>query len=153
VPVVIRESADLSTTILAVVGVVLALASLGWQAFSFYISGSRVAVDLRPGMTDPLGTTAVTSPGPISPAQLNTTQRQGFTRPTIAVEVRNSGRSPTNITSVSVAYDNGATYSETHLDPSLPFRLDAESEKTWYFETGRVAAYAEAVKAARNLTR
>jgi hypothetical protein len=78
-------------------------------------------------------------------SQMQGLAKQGFTDPVLAVEVTNSGRSPTNVVSASILYENGASYTETHFDPSLPFRLDAESEKTWYFSRAQVAAYAQAM--------
>ena len=145
VPVTVRETSDISTTILAVLGVVLALASLAWQAWSFRQSGSRVSVDLRTGS----GTRRARPPSlrqrRLRLARCRGLAKQGFTDPVLAVEVTNSGRSPTNVVSVSILYENAASYTETHFDPSLPFRLDAESEKTWYFSRAQVAAYAQAM--------
>jgi hypothetical protein len=72
-------------------------------------------------------------------------RRQRFTHPVLAVAVNNSGRSPTSIQNVSILFDNGAAYSESRLDPALPFRLDAESEQTWFFDRGQIVTYAQAM--------
>jgi hypothetical protein len=145
VPVIVGGGSYSATTIIAVVGVVLALASLAWQAVSFRLSGSRVSVDLRPGMRHGTGTAAVTSPAPVFPGQMEMMQSQGFTDPVLAVEVRNAGRSATNIVNVAVLFSNGASYSDMVFNPPLPFRLEGESEQTWYFERGPVEAYAKAM--------
>lgn len=133
-PVVIHQGgSDTLTTVVAVAGLVLALASLAWQAWSFRLSGSRVSVALRAGMRNASGS-GITAPGALTTAGMQLMQHQGFTQPVLAVEVTNSGRSPTNVLSVKILYDNGAAYAETHHTPSLPFRIDAESEQTWYFD-------------------
>jgi hypothetical protein len=145
-PVIVHTGGtDLTTTILATVGVVLAVASLVWQAWTFRLSGSRVGVRLRSGMRDLANTAAVTGPDHMSTDQELRLRAQGFTHPVLAVEVKNSGRSPTSVQSVSIQFANGAVYTESHFDPALPFRLEAESERTWYFERGRIVTYAQAM--------
>jgi hypothetical protein len=143
IPVVVDNGSGVATTIIAVFGVVLALASLAWQAVSFRLTGSRVSVYLRGGMKHMTGVSAVTTPGPVTPGQIKMLQNQGFTVPVLGVEVKNSGRSPTNIVNVALLFGNGASYSETVFDPPLPFRLDAESEQTWYFDRGQIETYAK----------
>jgi hypothetical protein len=143
IPVVVDNGSGLATTIIAVLGVVLALASLAWQAVSFRLTGSRVSVYLRGGMKHMSGVSAVTTPGPVTPGQIKMLQNQGFTVPVLAVEVKNSGRSPTNIVNIALLFGSGASYSETVFDPPLPFRLDAESEQTWYFDRGQIETYAK----------
>jgi hypothetical protein len=135
---------DLATTILATLGVALSLLSLAWQFVSFRLSGSRVSVVLRSGMRD--GSAVVTIPGTADPEHLKMVRAQGFTDPVLGVEVNNSGRSPTNIVSVSIVYPNGAAFTLTTVDPPLPFKLDAESEKTWYFSADEITTYARAME-------
>jgi hypothetical protein len=120
-PVIVHTGgSDLTTTILATVGVVLAVASLVWQAWTFRLSGSRVSVRLRSGMRDLANTAAVTGPDHMSTDQELRLRTQGFTHPVLAVEVKNSGRSPTSVQSVSIQFANGAVYTESHFDPALP---------------------------------
>jgi hypothetical protein len=131
------------TTILAVLGVVLALASLAWQAVSFRLSGSRVGVELRTGLKNEIA--AVTIPWSPPADQVDHLRAQGFTDRVLAVHVRNSGRSPTSVVSVALLYANGAVYSEMAVDPPLPFRLEAESEQTWFFDAEKIEGYANAM--------
>jgi hypothetical protein len=142
--VVSVHDSDFPTTVLAALGVVLALASLAWQAWSFVASGSRVKVYIRNGMSN--GLAAMTVPSEVTPAALNMLQQQGFTEPIIAVQVRNLGRSPTSVTKVGVRYDNGAVFTLTNGRPGnadVPHRLDGESEKTWFFPANDIGAYAK----------
>jgi hypothetical protein len=136
---------DWATTLIAVVGLVLAVGSLIWQAASFRLSGSRVSVDIGEGARHVSGTAVVSAPGPALRNQMQAMVAQGFTDPVLAVEVRNRGRSPTNVLAVAVAFDNGASYSSTTFEPPLPFRLEAESEETWYFNRAEVLAAAVAM--------
>jgi hypothetical protein len=46
---------------------------------------------------------------------------------------------------VAVVFGNGASYSDTLFEPPLPFRLEAESEQTWYFDRDQIEAYAKAM--------
>ena len=55
------QTNDVTPTILGAVGISLALASLGWQAYTFLRSGSRVRVRISAGVTD--GSRVVTSTG------------------------------------------------------------------------------------------
>jgi hypothetical protein len=141
--VVVPASSDALTTVIAVVGVFLALAALVWQTYSFRRSGSRVSTTLKPGMKHITGTAAITGPASMTSAQMQLMASQGYTTPVIAVEVRNSGRAPTNIVAVGLLFGNGAAYTETVLNPPVPFRLDAESEQTWYFDRSQLTAYGQ----------
>lgn len=70
VPVVVHAGgSNITTTIVAAVGVVLAVVSLVWQAWTFRLSGSRVSVKLRSGMRDPANTAAVTGPDHVTTQQ------------------------------------------------------------------------------------
>lgn len=145
-PVVVHQGgSDMLTTVIAVAGLVLAVAALVWQTWSFRVSGSRVSVTIREGLIDAPGTQAVTAPDGATPSHLQSMRRQGFTNQVLAVEVMNSGRSPTNVKSVSVRYENGAAFTLTRVQPSMPFRLDAESDQTRYYDRGQITAYAQAM--------
>ncbi len=64
---VVVHTSDLSTTIMAALGLGLALLSLAWQALSFGLAGSRVRVRIRSGTRGPLGD--MSFPGEIAPEQ------------------------------------------------------------------------------------
>jgi hypothetical protein len=125
------------------VGVVLALAALAWQARSFRQSGSRVRVTITSGLRD--RAQAVKFPQHMPVHQELALRAQGLTQPILAVEVTNSGRSPTSVQSVSIRFPNGGFYSPTHVDPELPFRLEPESEQTWVFPRGDIVSYGQAM--------
>ena len=128
------HSGDNAATILGAVGVILALASLGWQAFTFLRSGSRVEVVLRHGGTD--FTRVVTMEGPLRAEQASLLQSQGLHQPVFGIEVINSGRGPTSVQAVEVAFDNGAAFTGEYLanSPTFPHRMEGESETTWFVD-------------------
>jgi hypothetical protein len=59
----------------------------------------------------------------------------------LAVEVRNSGRAPTSVLSIGLLYPNGAVLTNGYVlnSPELPYRIEGESEQTWYFDPGAAA--------------
>ena len=134
---------DLAATILGTLGVVLALGSLAWQAFTFFSSGSRIKVVLRAGATD--GLRVVTTAGAPSGSHVSQLQSQGLTQPVYGIEVLNSGRGPTSIQSVDVLFDNGAVYTGAYVagSPTLPCRMEGESEKTWLVDATYIDSYAK----------
>ncbi len=136
--VVNMHEGDLATTILAALGVVLALASLGWQAYSFLLSGSRVRVQLKHGMRNAIG--AITSPTPLTDDQMKALAQQGYPEQVFGVEVHNAGRSPTSIIDARIVFGNGAAYSEA--SQGFPHRLEPETEASWYFSAALIRAQA-----------
>jgi hypothetical protein len=137
---IVLHTSDSATTILAVLGVVLALLSLAWQAATFYLSGSRVSVEIRSGVRS--ATAAATIPGTAPVTHLEQMRSQGLEQAVLGVRVHNSGRSPTSVVSIDLLLPKGASYSQMGFDPPLPFRLEAESEETWHIDADDVRAYA-----------
>jgi hypothetical protein len=88
----------------------------------------------------------VTSVGPLTVEQLNSLQQQGLRMPVYGVEVVNSGRGSTSVTTVDIAFSNGAAYSGAYVagSPQLPFRLDGETEQSWHFDAHLVNSLAVA---------
>jgi hypothetical protein len=138
---IVVHNSDLATTILAALGIGLALLSLAWQAWSFLLSGSRVTVEVRSGLRSATG--ALTIPGTANATALEQVRAQGFHEPALAVEVNNAGRGPTSIVRLDLHFGKGAAVSNTVFDPPLPFRLDGESEQTWLFDAQLARAYAQ----------
>lgn len=136
------HSADLATTILAGLGVVLALLSIAWQAWSFKRAGSRVSAVMRSGVRSATG--AMTVPGSPTSATLEQLRAQGYDEPVLAIEVRNAGRGPTSIVKLDLHFGKGVAWTDVTFDPPLPFRLDGESEQTWI-----IANSLSAISAAR----
>ena len=132
-------TSDTATTVIAVLGLLFALASLGWQAWTFRLSGSRVRVEIARGLKSE--THAVTMPPTATAQQIEDVRSQGFTQRVLAVTVSNSGRGETSIASVDVLLPRGGGVSESVHEPPLPFRLVGESEQTWYFDARLADGY------------
>ncbi len=83
---------EIVTLVVAILGVVLAVASLVWQAATFVLSGSRVGLTLRRGLIrrDGAGTVALAL-GPLEPSadRYAMLREQGFSEEVVIVEVRN----------------------------------------------------------------
>lgn len=137
-PVAVHTS-DTTTTVIAAVGLLLALGSLVWQAWTFRLAGSRVSVEIARGLKSQ--THVITMPSYGNQQQIEQMTAQGFTQPVLAVTVSNSGRGETSIASVDVVLPRGGSISDSVHQPSLPFRLTGESEQTWYFDAHLAFAY------------
>src|SRR5919204_5203102 len=111
------------TDFIAVLSLILAVASLTWQAATFALSGSRLRADLRHGARN--ATVAVTGvPGSQS---LDTLTQQGFTEEVFGVEVRNVGRLAAEVSRVQVALANGVKVEVMgDLAANLPLTLAAQ---------------------------
>lgn len=136
---ILLETSDPATTVIAALGLVFALASLAWQAWTFRLSGSRVRVEIARGLKST--THALTMPRDATSQQIESMRAQGFTNPVLAVTVKNSGRGETSVASVDVQLPGGGAVSESLHEPPLPFRLPGESEQTWYFDARLAEGY------------
>jgi hypothetical protein len=124
------DCVEVATLIIAVLGLVLSVASLTWQAATFVLSGSRVRADLKYGAANAAG--ALTGPPGSTP--LVSLIAQGFTDEVLGVEVRNLGRLAATVDRVQVAIAGGIKL-QTLLDvkgPSLPHRLEPQSSASWF---------------------
>lgn len=120
------------TLLVAILGVALATLSLGWQAASFFLSGSRVRAKLQQAFIGRAG--AVTAPLDAAPAAIKNTIAQGFTQPALAIVVTNRGRLPAEVAGWSISFENEFGYSNPTdpINPPLPYRLEGGTSKTWY---------------------
>ena len=120
---------DVVTLVIAVVGLVLSVASLCWQVAQHRLSGPRVRAELLWGGI--AHDRAVT--GPIK-GTLEVFRHAGVDTPVIAVKGRNHGRLPIDVTGFTVEMDGGGGYSLPgwRFNPSLPHRLESGSEVTFY---------------------
>ena len=117
---------DITTLVIAVVGLAAALLSLGWQVASWLLSGPRVLVGISPGI-------ATMTDGSIGP-------------PCIAVEARNVGRAEASIVMWGFRLPDGGTFFPamtpgTWWGPSLPSTLAGGHSASWLVE---VASLVEA---------
>lgn len=120
---------DVVTLVIAVVGLILSVASLCWQIAQHRLSGPRVRVELLWGGI--AHDRAVT--GPIQ-GTLEVFRHAGVDTAVVAVKGRNHGRLPIDITGFTVEMDGGGGYSLPgwQPNPSLPHRLESGSEVTFY---------------------
>lgn len=135
------HTGDLATTIVASLGVALALASLAWQAWSFKATGSRITVEVARGLKR--GNAVAMTTADAKPSEIEGLRKQGFTEPTVAVRIYNAGRGSTSIVDILLSVGGGSGVTDAKLDPPLPFRLEGESEKTWHFDARLVQGVAQ----------
>jgi hypothetical protein len=142
---------DMSTAAfaLAIVSLLVAALSLGWQVASWALSGRRVKVRLLHGVEGRGGfaTGLVKRDG--SPRRLDSLRAQGWNgREVLAIEVINVGRSPVTVTSYSVlAVGTGAAYKPVGdaIGPILPYRLEPGESETWYSDMNDARALIHAL--------
>jgi hypothetical protein len=128
---------DIVTLVVAIIGVVLALASLVWQAATFVLSGSRVKVELHRGMTrrqPAQGIARALGPPEPTPSELGGLRAQGFEDEVAGVDVRNVGRLAVSVEEVTLFADDGWGFAVL-ADPenqTLPHRLEPGAAATWH---------------------
>lgn len=128
------------TLAVAIVGLVLAVASLVWQAATFVLSGSRVKAALLVGTYRPDGllTWKVEEVNNITP--------RPDALPVVVVQVTNSGRTDVDVVGWSLDFGEGASLHPAPIGASrpVPFRLQHGSQETLFLELARVyeSAYA-----------
>jgi hypothetical protein len=127
--------------IVAIVSIIISVASLSWQAASFSLSGPRVKVSLRHGAAG-RGGIITGAPGKLD---LGWAVSEGYTHELLAVEATNVGRMAVAVTKVSASFPSGFGVSETQnpFTPVLPHRLEAQTTQTYYIsmEMVRRTAY------------
>lgn len=130
---------DIITLVVAIVGVMLALASLVWQGAVFVLSGSRVRVNLRRGALrrDAAGAVARIA-GPTNPtgSDYALIHNQGFTEDVLIVDVRNVGRMAVSVEQIAAASEDGWGFARLAdpENPALPHRLEPGAKETWHVE-------------------
>lgn len=128
---------DVVTLIVAILGIVLAGASLAWQAASFMLAGSRVRVKLRRGALRRGASGGLARlAGPLDPSESDyeMMRQQGFTDDVLIAEVRNVGRMAVSVESVSLDAEDGWGFAHPGdpENPALPHRLEAGSRQSWH---------------------
>lgn len=119
---------DVTTLVIAVLGLAIGVASLAWQAASFVFEGARVQATLMVVWLS--GESAIKAlPGawdwgrPPSPA---------YTVEALAIEVRNKGRGPTTIGSWGIRVgEHFLTAWEVPANPAVPYRLEGGAVQQW----------------------
>ena len=127
---------DVTALVLAVVGAVLSMVSLAWQAATWRLSGPRVRARMLVGATNgsQYGTVPVTKDWHRS---VDGFAEHGMLHRLIGVEVRNVGRAATSVVGYKIALGGGVKIGVTAPPPGtppLPHRLEAESMVFYYLD-------------------
>jgi hypothetical protein len=131
------SSVDLATFVIAVVGLVIATSSLGWQVAAWLLSAGRVRVQLRHGIIGRRGTGLYNVPRSGEPVDVDSIWRHGFTGPEVlAVKVVNWGRGPVTVTRYRLGIPGSSESLVIHresdnIGPKLPARLEQHESETW----------------------
>lgn len=139
-----------TTLLVAVLGVILSVASLVWQAATYLLEGPRVKVELRVGAASFSGGYAHQPVKPGWQRGLAEMAAQGMTQGLLVVLVRNIGRHPTSVLRYSGVTDGGVKFGLTSAPPgcpSLPHRLEPHSEALFYLELADAHAVVDATAA------
>lgn len=132
---------------IAIAGVLLAALSLGWQAATFFLSGSRVKTTLRLGaLRRELGmTTRMTGPLNMTESAAALIRDQGFTEPVLVVEVRNRGRLAVSVEDVTATTDDGFGFNRMAdpENPPVPYRLEPGAKESWHVDVRPLQMLAE----------
>lgn len=107
---------DVATLILAVIGTVTGLGSLGWLVLAHRLTGPRVKVTLRAGYDNPDGE-FVTLPIDSFPTLA---QPESHPRAIVVVQAKNLGRSPIQIVTWWVEVGDGDAKVVAGRDPKNP---------------------------------
>lgn len=131
--------------LIAIVSLLVAAMSLGWQIASLALRGRRAKVLLIQGVEGRGGvmTAPVNRNG--APSRVDTMRSQGWDGPEIlAIEVVNIGRAKLTVTGYSIrAVGTGMSFSlvgDGVKGRVLPFRLEPGEAQTWYAEMQDVRA-------------
>jgi hypothetical protein len=142
---------ELATLLVAVFGVFLGALSLGWQMASRGHVSSRVDVELRIGAMPPGESVLISGPlRSMTAASMVRLASLGYTRPVIAVRVRNVGRAPATIMQWSMVDNSGnaMTPNANSIGQPLPYQLQVGESQTWAVDADVVRAMGEATAVA-----
>ena len=147
------SSLDIVNAVIAVLGFVLAAASLAWQTITWRKSGGVAKADLFLGAIEHTGAAYITVPATSSLTDLNILESEGFTRKAIFVAVRNTGRLPLTVQNWSVRFPGRyrSAQSSFAIGPKLPHRIDVGESETWGVEIERFTPIAQVLRDSKNL--
>lgn len=139
VKVIQQPPKDTVTEVVAIIGLIAALASLAWQAGSYWLGGPRLKLELLWGYWDG---------GNLMSAQIDhpTDQMmaaQGMRTKLIGVRVTNRGRMAITVDQVMAQAESGVAFGSPGqaYNPQPKFRLEPHSSETWWVDlAGAVAA-------------
>ncbi|RZU16420.1 hypothetical protein EV645_3985 [Kribbella rubisoli] len=142
---------DVAALIVAIVGLLVAGLSAGWQVATWFWSNGRPKARLMHGVVS--GAAAIT--GPVKrdglPLELKSIREQGYDgTEVLGVQVVNHGRAQVTVTRYSIALaGTGMSY---HLigdamGPPLPHRIQPGEAETWYADMDTVHRFVYAAQA------
>ena len=140
----------LAALLVAVVGLLVAALSLGWQVSSWLLEGGRVRVRLLHGLAGPHGAAVGVVRRDHSPHNLSSTIAPGMDDvEVIGVAVTNVGRSTVRIDGFSATL-KGSPFSirpirGTLIGRELPHRLESGETERWYLPLSELEALATAI--------
>lgn len=130
----------LITAVIALLALLIATLSLGWQIAMYLLNGSRPAVDLLAAAVGEADAVAI----PIQVDALEQLGRQGLTTPALAVQVQNRGRTAVSVTRWGLTFSNEAFFLPPDWYPNeknpLPYRLEPGADVVFLVELQRVTA-------------
>lgn len=133
---VVCMSAGTAALLISALSLALAGLSLGWQVAQWLLSAGRPKAVLMHGLWQGAGAYV----GPLtrngSPKEINRLREQGIEgTEVVGVQVTNHGRAPVTVEKVSLHCRGGAMSFipvTDRLGPSLPYRLEAGTNESWY---------------------
>jgi len=132
---------ELSTLLVALFGVLLGALSLGWQMANRALLRSRVKVELLVGAFPEDGTTLISGPlRSVTAASMARLAQLGFTRPVVAVKIRNVGRAPVTVMQWGLVDQIGNTLTPNTdaIGHPLPFQLQVGESQVWAVDADAV---------------
>jgi hypothetical protein len=120
--------------VIAVVGLVLAVADLVWQFASYSLSGGRVKVEFLGGAMHAGGRGVLTMPaGKLNAEKMQQAAKDGFVLPIMGVRVRNVGRMAVTVAKWEIVATSGLAFNPvgSSIGKPLPHQLDAGQSEMW----------------------
>jgi hypothetical protein len=137
---VVSSSPGWLTPVIAVLGLVLALLSLGWQVVAFTRSGSRVGVTMRAGLYGRAGMVQLGEGAFPSPEDLARLGPEGFQMPVLIATITNSGRLPVTVQQCRWGTKSCVVTPTRHIaGDTFAHRLDVHDQCTAVIDLGSVS--------------
>jgi hypothetical protein len=133
-------SLDLVNSAVGAAGLLLASASLTWQAITWRQSGALAKIELLQGAVASSGAAYVTLPASSSAADVGLLAEQGFPERALFVVLSNTGRLALTVERLTVLFPGNYRVAQLTflLGPKLPCRLDSGEPGTWGVDIRRI---------------
>lgn len=144
VKVVHDSAADIVTLVIAILGLVISVASASWQVWSRRLDDPRLRVQLLRGY---LGNGGIISAPASAADSWQLMASQGYTERLLGVEVTNVGRFPISVeNAIAQAEPSGVSFHRPgwHINPEQNHRLEPFSSASWWVDMPSIAAMVQA---------